>query len=282
MFKAICVVLVCCSVFPCKASRNDHLIEVDGTHSVSRKAVRLHYNSSADARGTITGGDCPASDTDDNDEGYTGVGKRLFWSKHSCMTVAYCFAHHAFQIRAGSTMHGSSVWQGRSGHKFCQNQSYGGFCGKNMQHFMDPMRAELSKCGWDLYGDFADTTLIAENSKEWVDGARNPNEEEAITAHNAQLCRLRNRVMKTSRFVNFPVHHEGEYCKAESDAAHGLVKDDGHDIHWQVIKFKDYGERMQFLQSALRYDYPKDRFDPDIEAKIGADMGVWLCEKLVQ
>lgn len=275
MFRAIYVCLICCSVHPCKASRNDHVIEVGGTHTVNLKAVRLHNNSSADARGTITGGDCPASDTDDNNEGYTGVGKRLFWSKHSCMTVAYCFAQHAFEVRGGQ------VWQGGSGHKGCQNQAYGGFCGKNMEHFMTPLRAELSKCGWDLYGDFADTTLIAENNKEWVDGARNTNEAEATAAHAAQLCRLRNRVLKTYRFVNFPLHHEGEYCAAEADAAKGLVKKDEQDVPVQVIKFREYGQRLQFLTSSMGFDYPKDRFDPDKEAKIGAAMGIWLCDKII-
>ena len=148
---------------------------------------------------------------------------------------------------------------------------------------MSPLRAELSNCGWDLYGDFADATLIAENNKEWVDGVRNSNEEEAAAAHAAQLCRLRNRVSQTDRFINFPLHHEGEYCEVEYDEAKKLApaRQTENSLFRQIIRFREYGERIQHLISSKGFNYPKDRFDKDKEAQVGAAMGIWLCGKLI-
>lgn len=196
----------------------------------------------------------PGASLSDNDDNRTGVPevpgyqncahcKKAFWSKKSCMTVPYCVdAYYLKDPRqergAGNTYmcsdEGNNVyarftdqseWSKRPG------------CALWMSSFMKPFRQKLLDHGIDLYADYDDNQLIAENNN----GAKHERgSPEAAASVEKQLQILKDKVAEADVF-GFFVENDGWFCGAELEAAEAgkchVVKLDFHTFLSKMHEF---------------------------------------------
>jgi len=187
-------------------------------------------------------------------DGYSRTDKtKAFWSKNTCVTVAYC-VEHSFKkywarlkelnidVDEAGDMEIDATKDAKDkcaqwANKQAQEKQYQDLhigCGDWMKSFMTGLREELlSKYYIDLYADFEDAELIAENTK-WKQ-LHSPEEKEKC--EQQQLDILKRRVTRASKFGYF-TWNSGAFCDAEKEAAKAATKAKRTSSYFKMYQFK--------------------------------------------
>jgi len=181
---------------------------------------------------------------------------KAFWSKKSCMTVPYCIGNYHLkdpdQVRGANNVYlcsdeGNNVY---ARHTTDSEWSKRPGCALWMSSFMIPFRQKLLELKIDLYADFDDSDLIAENTR----GAEHKRDsDEAKKSVQVQLDILKDKVALADVFAYFE-ENDGWFCKAEKESA-----DKTGSCSVVQLKFQTYLDEMDkfLVQEGIRGQVPR-------------------------
>lgn len=224
--------------------------------------------------------------------GYSGKGKKIFWSKNSCMTVTYCLDHHfrALLNKANSAEKDevkASEVPGTGGHPACgsrfnelarhskvEDKMPG--CTAIMMGFMKALRQSLEDLGFDLYCDFNDSELIEENNvgKQYAWGT--PKNQASI---ERQLSILARKVSQADEFRYFE-ENTGSFCKAELDSAKAS-QEITHKPQVKALQFDEYLQEVKKQEQEYKQSHDtKKSFRTMVMQHMPGAPDPWIAQRV--